>query len=112
MSFKLFQNLTSDFGEDFLRTSSCPYNASSPHSPRAMFIDRSKFRKQLLKKVTQGTFLRNYFKIRQAVSEEKVLKELLKIPFRCHGKQEFFMKSYSVKKILKRTSVEKIHHFL
>ena len=31
---KLFQNLTSGFGEeDFLRISSCPYNARSPHSP-------------------------------------------------------------------------------
>ena len=31
---KLFQNLTSSFGEeDFLRTSSCPYSARSPDSP-------------------------------------------------------------------------------
>ena len=31
---KLFQNLTSSFGEeDFLRFSSCPYSARSPHSP-------------------------------------------------------------------------------
>ena len=30
---KLFQNLTSSFGEDFLRISSCPYSARSPHSP-------------------------------------------------------------------------------
>ena len=30
---KLFQNLTSGFGEDFLRISSCPYSARSPHSP-------------------------------------------------------------------------------
>ena len=31
---KLFQNLTSSFGEeDFLRISSCPYGARSPHSP-------------------------------------------------------------------------------
>ena len=30
---KLFQNLTSSFGEeDFLRISSCPYSARSPHS--------------------------------------------------------------------------------
>ena len=30
---KLFQNLTSGFGEkDFLRISSCPYSARSPHS--------------------------------------------------------------------------------
>ena len=31
---KLFKNLTSSFGEeDFLRISSCPYSARSPHSP-------------------------------------------------------------------------------
>ena len=31
---KLFQNMTSSFGEeDFLRISSCPYSAGSPHSP-------------------------------------------------------------------------------
>ena len=31
---KLFQNLTSSFREeDFLRISSCPYSARSPHSP-------------------------------------------------------------------------------
>ena len=31
---KLFQNLTSGFEEeDFLRISSCPYSARSPHSP-------------------------------------------------------------------------------
>ena len=33
ISVKLFQNLTSGFGEDFLRISSCPYSARSPHSP-------------------------------------------------------------------------------
>ena len=30
---KLFQNLTNGFREDFLRISSCPYSAKSPHSP-------------------------------------------------------------------------------
>ena len=30
---KLFQNLTSGLGEDFLRISSCLYSARSPHSP-------------------------------------------------------------------------------
>ena len=35
---KLFQNLTSSFGgEDFLRNSSCPYSARSPHSPEPCF---------------------------------------------------------------------------
>ena len=35
---KLFQNLTSSFDEeDFLRISSCPYSARSPHSPEPYF---------------------------------------------------------------------------
>ena len=35
---KLFQNLTSSFREeDFLRISSCPYSARSPHSPEPCF---------------------------------------------------------------------------
>ena len=34
IAVKLFQNLTSSFGEeDFLRISKCPYSARSPHSP-------------------------------------------------------------------------------
>ena len=69
---KLFQILTSGFGEkDFLRISSCPYSAKSPPPPTAaMFLDGSKFREQFLKRVTQGTFLWNYFKIRPGVSEK------------------------------------------
>ena len=35
---KLFQNLTSSFGEeDFLRIFSCPYSARSPHAPEPCF---------------------------------------------------------------------------
>ena len=35
---KLFQNLTSSFGEEnFLRISLCPYSARSPHSPEPCF---------------------------------------------------------------------------
>ena len=41
-------------------------------------MDVSKFREQFLKRVTQGTFLCNYFKIGPAVPEEKIFKELLK----------------------------------
>ena len=39
---KLFQNLTSGFGEDFLRISSCPCSARSPHSPEpCLWMDQS-----------------------------------------------------------------------
>ena len=34
-----------------------------PPFTRAMFIDGSKFHGQFLKRVTQGTFLLNYFKV-------------------------------------------------
>ena len=49
-----------------------------PPFTRAMFLGRSKFREQFLKRVTQGTFMWNYFKIGPAVSEEKAFKEWLK----------------------------------
>ena len=40
---KLFQNLTSGFGEeDFLRLSLCPYSARSPHSPEpCLWMDQN-----------------------------------------------------------------------
>ena len=61
----------------FLRISPCPYSAKSlsPPPPTAtMFFDGSKFREHFLKKVTQGTFLWNYFKIGPGASEEDVLR--------------------------------------
>ena len=69
---KLFQNQTSGLGEeDFLRISSCPYSARSPHSPEPCLWTDENF-EQFLKRVTQGIFLWNYFKIRPAVSEKKI----------------------------------------
>ena len=44
------------------------------------FIDRSKFCEPILKRVTQGTFLWNYFKIWPAVSEKKIFKEFFHVP--------------------------------
>ena len=61
----------------FLRISSCSYSARSPHSPEPCF-GQIKFHEQFLKRVTQRTFLWNYFKIGPAVPEEKIFKELLK----------------------------------
>ena len=43
-------------------------------------MDRLKFCEQFLKRVTQGTFLWNYFKIWPAVSEKKIFKEFLHVP--------------------------------
>ena len=44
----------------------------NPPFTRAMFMDRSKFHEQFLIRVTQGTFLWNYFKIGPADSEKKI----------------------------------------
>ena len=46
---KLFQNLTSSFGENFLRISSCPYSARSPHSPEPCFWADQNFANNFLK---------------------------------------------------------------
>ena len=50
-----------------------PYSAKIilPSPTAAMFFDESKFRKQFLKRVTQGTILFNYSKFWPAVSEKK-----------------------------------------
>ena len=87
---KLFQNLTSGFGkEDFLRISSCPYSARSPHSPVACFWTDQNFAKifenghprtisvKLFQNWTNG-FRRDFKRIAQ------------KIQFRCHGNQSFW----------------------
>ena len=77
-SVKLFQNLTIRFREeDFLRIPSFLYSASSPHSPEPHFLTDQNFTNSFLKRVTQGTYLWNYFTIRPAVSEEKIFKEFL-----------------------------------
>ena len=58
---KLFQNLTSAFGEeDFLRISSCPFSASSPYSLELCLLTDQilkKKKKKCLERVTQGKFL-------------------------------------------------------
>ena len=70
---KLFQNLTSSFGEeDFLRIFFMSIKCKKPPFTSAMFMDGSKFHEQFLKRVTQGIFLWNYFKIWPAVSEKKI----------------------------------------
>ena len=47
---KLFQNLTSSFGEeDFLRISSCPYSARSPHWPEPYLWMDQNFANNFLK---------------------------------------------------------------
>ena len=72
-----------------------------------MFIDRSKFRKQLLKRVAQGTFLWNYFKIWPVVSEEKNFEEFLWSPHRAKSPPHSGHVFRGI--IISRTTFEKGH---
>ena len=74
---KLFQNLTSSFREeDFLRISSCPYSARSPHSPEPCLWMDQNFANNFWKGSPKEHSC-EIFKIGPAVSE-KIFKELLK----------------------------------
>ena len=57
---KLFKNLTRSFGEGFLRISSCPYSARSPHSQSHVFgqikILRTVFEKGHLRNISVKLF--------------------------------------------------------
>ena len=93
---KLFQNLTSGFGqEDFLRISSCPYSARSPHSPEPCLRTDQNFMNNFLKKSpkehaceiisnSDQRFLRRFFK------------NYLKISISLPWQPEFLMESNSV----------------
>ena len=101
---KLFQNLTSGFpGKGFLRISSCPYSARSPHSPEPCSWMDQNFT-LFLKRVTQETFLWNFSKIGPEVPKEKIFKELLKNSILFLWQAEFLMETNSVNNFLKRTS--------
>ena len=93
---KLFQNLNNGFGEDdFLRISSCPYSARSPHSPEpCLWMDQNfanSFWKgspkehscEIILKSDQ-LFLRRFFK--------NYLKNSISLPWQ----PEFLMESNSV----------------
>ena len=60
----------SKFREQFLKKSH-PWN-NPAKSFQNLFFDGAKFCEQFLKRVTQGTSLSNYFKIRPGVSEKKI----------------------------------------
>ena len=92
---KLFQNLTSGFWEDFLRISSCPYSASSSHSPEPCFWTDQNFANHFWKgspkehsceiiSKSDQQFLRRFFK--------NCLKDLISLPWQW----QFLMESNSV----------------
>ena len=75
---KLFQNLTSSFGEeDFLRISSCPYSARSPHSPQPCFWADQNFANSFWKGSPKEHSCEIISKSNQRF-QEKIFKELLK----------------------------------
>ena len=78
---KLFQNLTSGFrGEKFWRIYLKSRQWKKPLPPwRPYFLNGSNIHQQFLKRVTQGTIIWNYFKIKPGVWEKKIFKEFLHV---------------------------------
>ena len=71
---KLFQNLTCGFEEeDFFKEFLHVHIVQEAPIHQSHVYGRIKILRTFLKRVTQGTFLWNYFKIRPAVSEKKIL---------------------------------------
>ena len=93
---KLFQNLTSGFGEDFLRISSCPYSARRRHSPEpCLWTDRNfanKFWKGSPKEHSCEIILKSY----QLFLRRRFFKNYLKISILLPWQPEFLMESNSV----------------
>ena len=87
---KLFQNLTSSFGEDFLRISSCPYSARSPHSPEPCLWTDQNFANNFWKGSSKEYSCEIILKSDQQFLRKRFLKNYLKIQFRCHGNQSFW----------------------
>ena len=75
-SFEIISNSDQRFWRRrFFKNFFMPVECKKPPFTRTMCMDGSSFRQHFLKRVTHGTFLWNYFKIRP---EEKIFKELLK----------------------------------
>ena len=89
---KLFQNQTSSYREeDFLRISSCPYGARSPHSLEPCLWTDQNFANNCLKRVTQGKFLWIYLKIGPRFKRKKNLKNCLKNSISLPWQPEFLI---------------------
>ena len=90
---KLFQNLTSSFGEeDFLRISSCPYSARSPHSPQPRFWADQTFANSFWKGSSKERSCEIISKSNQRFQEKICLKNSISLPWQA----EFLMESNSV----------------
>ena len=79
ISVKLFQNLTSGFREeDFLRISSCPYSARSPHSTEPCVWMDQNFTNKFFEKGHPRSIPVKLFQNRTRGSRRRFLKNCLK----------------------------------
>ena len=86
---KLFQNLTSGFG-DFLRVSSCPYSARSPHSPEPCLWTDQNFANNFWNGSPKEHSCEIILNQTSCFWEEDFLRITEKIQFHCHGNQSFW----------------------
>ena len=94
---KLFKNLTSSFvGEDFLRISSCPYSARSPHSPEPCFRANQNFANTFRKGSPKAHSCKIISKSDQPFHRRRFLKNCLKNSISLPWQPEFLMESNSV----------------
>ena len=94
---KLFQNLNSSFGEeDFLRISSCPYSARSPHSPEPCFCADQNFATNFWKGSPKEHSCEIISKSDQWFQRRRILKNCLKNSISLPWQPEFLMESNSV----------------
>ena len=91
---KLFQNRTSGFWEeDFLRISSCPYSARSPHSPEPCFRTDQNFANSFWKGSPKEHFCDIISKSDQRFQRRRFLKICLNNSILLPWQPEFLMES-------------------
>ena len=89
---KLFQNLTSGFWEeDFLRISSCPYSARSPHSPEPCLWTDKNFANNFWKGSPKEHSCEIILKSDQRFLRRRFLKNCLKNSVSLPWQPEFLM---------------------
>ena len=94
---KLFQNLTRGFGEeDFLRISSCPYSARSPHSPEPCLWMDQNFANNFWKGSPKEHSCEIILKSDQSFLRRRFFKNYVKISISLPWQPEFLMGSNSV----------------
>ena len=94
---KLFQNLTSGFEEeDFLRISSCPYSARSPHSPEPCLQMDQNFANSFWKGSPKEHSCEIILKSDQRFLRRRFFKNYLKNSISLPWQPEFLMESNSV----------------